>query len=235
METCIKINNVSKCYKRTSALRDINLSIEKNTIVGIIGGNGAGKTTLFRVISGVTKPDSGEVIFGGEDKKRVGALIEKSNLFSGMTGLDNMRYYGRMSGITDEEKLKELLDVMGLTKHENKKVYSYSTGMKQRLGIAVSLIGNPELLILDEPFNGLDEQGTNELEKLIFSLKEKQGLTIMISSHMTEELVRLCDSFIVMDAGSVIQVMEKQDIEKLQGSSRKIEEYIMKKLEGVTT
>ena len=164
-EMCIR-DSVTKKYKERTVLDDVSLSIWTGDIIGLLGGNGAGKTTLMRAIAGSIPVDSGEISFSGERRTQdVGTLIENPNIYTDMSGIENLRYFGRLFGVEDEAVYESLLHQMGLAEAGKKLAGRYSLGMKQRLGIAVAMLGDPRLLILDEPLNGLDVQGMQDLEE----------------------------------------------------------------------
>lgn len=174
---------------------DVSLSIRIGDVIGLVGGNGAGKTTLMRAIAGSIPVDSGEIIFSGERRTQdVGTLIENPNIYTDMSGIENLRYFGRLFGIEDETVYESLLQQMGLAEAGKKLVGRYSLGMKQRLGIAVAMLGDPRLLILDEPLNGLDVQGMQDLEERLLAMHEDRSIGILISSHVIGELVKLLQS-----------------------------------------
>ena len=188
MEYAVELMHVDKKYGSFQALKDVSLTFEKGKVYGLIGKNGAGKTTMMRLMatSGTIK------LFGGEDTgealSRIGTLIEYPSLNQTMTAKENMIYFYKLKGITVDESLDEILRLVELDGTGNKKVKDFSLGMRQRLGIAVAVIGNPELLILDEPVNGLDPIGIVEIRNLIKRLSDEKKMTIIISSHNLPEL-----------------------------------------------
>ena len=188
VEKIVQINHITKKYKECTVLDDVSLSIRIGDVIGLVGGNGAGKTTLMRAIAGSIPVDSGEIIFSGERRTQdVGTLIENPNIYTDMSGIENLRYFGRLFGVEDETVYESLLQQMGLAEAGKKLVGRYSLGMKQRLGIPVAMLGDPRLLILDEPLNGLDVQGMQDLEERLLAMHENRSIGILISSHMIGE------------------------------------------------
>ena len=207
MENAIEIKNVTKRFKETVAVRDVAVSFEKGKIHGIIGRNGSGKTVLFNCICGLFPVSQGEITVLGQtvgDGKRVpkglGAIIESPGFLPSCSGFQNLRYLMELSGKVDREKIRAAIALVGLDPDSRKHVGKYSLGMRQRLGLAQAIMEDPELLILDEPMNGLDKTGVAEMRQLFLRLKE-QGKTILIASHNPEDTRILCDTLHEMDAG----------------------------------
>ena len=205
-EILLQTRNLTKQYGRHRAVDDVNMHIKKGAIYGFIGRNGAGKTTCLKMISGLSTPSYGEIeMFGykGKDlqkvRSRVGCLIEAPGLYGNMSAYDNLNIKCKLTGIKKKGYIEELLKTVGLDTVGEKKTKHYSLGMKQRLGIALALVGEPDLLILDEPINGLDPQGIVEVRETIQKLAKERGMTICISSHILEELSQIMALFI-MDA-----------------------------------
>ena len=218
----LKITNLTKKYKDKLALDNISFEIEKGKIYGFIGENGAGKTTTIRAITGLTVIDEGIIeLFGKSDKKgleqarkKMGCLVERPILSLDDTAFNNLKMQQILFGYNDDEKIEKLLERVGLNNVKNKKVKDFSLGMKQRLGIALSLINNPELLILDEPVNGLDPMGMVEVRNLLSSLCEEDGITIIISSHILAELYQLVSDYIIISNGRIIDTLSKKELDK---------------------
>lgn len=221
-ENILSTNHLSKQFKNFTALDDVTISLEKGKIYGLIGKNGAGKTTLMRIIAGLSYPTTGTVeLFGKSDVKeyskelsKVGTLIEYPSLNGKMTARQNIKVNKIMRGIRDEKIDDELLKMVGLENVGQKKVKDYSLGMRQRLGIAVAMLSNPELLILDEPVNGLDPVGVVEIRNLIKQLNEEKGITVLISSHNLPELYQTATDYIIIDQGKVKQSLTLQELEE---------------------
>lgn len=207
---------LSKKYGKTYAVDKVNLHVKKGDIYGLIGPNGAGKTTLMKMIAGFAAPTEGEIsLFSeGDGQRRIGALIENPGLYGELNAFDNMRLKAVAMGVYDRKTILELIDFVGLGKDLKKKTKHYSLGMKQRLGIALALIGNPDILILDEPINGLDPQGITEVRELILKLNAQQGMTILISSHILEELGKVATAFGIISKGKMIMELSREELQK---------------------
>jgi len=208
----LKTNSLTKSYQGVNALHDISVTLEAGKIYGLIGQNGAGKSTLMRIVAGHSFPTSGSIeLFGhaGEkalqqERKRLGCMIEYPSLTPNMTAKENLKLHRIMRGIPNNEIEDELLELVGIPDTKKKKAKNFSLGMKQRLGIAIALIGNPEFLILDEPINGLDPLGVVEIRNLLKKLCEERHLTILISSHNLPELYQLATNYIIINKGEIM-------------------------------
>lgn len=214
----IETNGLSKKYKQQYALRNVSLRIPRGEIYGLIGENGAGKTTLLKLLTGQINPTEGEIKLFSENKDksthRMGSLIESPGIYPKMSALDNLIYKCICLGIHDKEVPKRLLEMVGLANTGKKKAKDFSMGMKQRLGIALAMVGNPDLLLLDEPINGMDPQGIVEFRKLFKMLNEELGITIVISSHMLDELSRSASSFGILKNGELINEFTREELEE---------------------
>lgn len=211
----LETNNIGMKYGTKKALDNISVSIEKGQIFGLVGKNGAGKTTLMKIILGLIPQYEGELkLFESGDLKKmrrnIGALIETPAFFENMTGYQNLNYYRILYGLDKSIDLDALLKDVKLDMARNKKFKAYSLGMKQRLGIALALMGNPEFMVLDEPINGIDPEGIVEIRRLLKSLSSK-GTTILISSHILSELENLCDEICIIDDGKLVDVLETEN------------------------
>lgn len=221
-EYILKTNNLTKTYNGTNALKDVSVALKKGRIYGLIGKNGAGKSTFMKLVTGLSFPTGGSIeLFGstGEKnlqnaRKRIGSMIEYPSLVLNMTAKENLRLHRIMRGIPNEEVEDELLKLVGLLDTKKKKAKNFSLGMKQRLGIAVALLGNPELLILDEPINGLDPVGVVEIRNLIKRLCEERHMTILISSHNLPEMYETATDYIIINEGKVKQTLTLQELEE---------------------
>lgn len=220
MEYLLSTENLTKQFKNYKAVNEVNLHIKKGDIYGFIGRNGAGKTTFLKMISGLSHPTSGEfTLFGCKGNElytqnafgRIGTLIEAPGLYPKLSAYDNMLLRCKLIGIKDRKDIAELLKLVGLQSSAKKKVKTFSLGMKQRLGIALALLGNPELLVLDEPINGLDPQGIVEIRGIIKELNEKMGITIIISSHILEELNKVANVYGVIHEGKLLKEFSLED------------------------
>lgn len=208
----IEIKNVSKRFSGDVVLRPVDLSFEKGKIYGLIGRNGSGKTVLLKIISGFLKPTTGTVTVNGlllgkknEFPKNTGVLIEKPGFLPYKSGFQNLKYLSKIQGIISDQEIHMALEQTGLAFAGKKAVEKYSMGMKQRLGIAQAIMENPEILILDEPMNGLDDQGASQMRKLFLRLRD-EGKTILLASHMQEDIRELCDKVYRIDGGIIEQV-----------------------------
>lgn len=222
MEYILQTQKLCKKYGKFKALNDLTINVPKGSIYGMVGRNGAGKTTLIRVITGLNNPTSGEFsIFGVknndgkllEARRKMGAVVETPSLHPEMSAKDNLIQQTKALGISDE-KLDDILKLVGLANTGKKKAKNFSLGMRQRLGIAFSLVGDPEFLVLDEPINGLDPQGIIEVREMIMRLNQEKGITILISSHILDELSRLATHYGFIEHGHVIKEMSAEELDK---------------------
>lgn len=216
----LETNGLSMNYGTKKALSDVSVSVNAGEIYGLVGKNGAGKTTLMKIVLGLLPGYSGELkLFEsenlGDGRKNIGALIETPVFFGNMTGYQNLKYYRMAYGLDSSIDLEELLRDVKLADARDKKFKAYSLGMKQRLGIAFSLLGNPDFLVLDEPINGIDPEGIVEIRNLLKDLANK-GKTILISSHILSELEHLCDRICIIENGEVVDVIESKKDKKLR-------------------
>lgn len=219
-DTILCTKSISKKYSDTYALSDINIKIERGQIYGLIGLNGAGKSTFMRIIAGLISPTSGEVeLFGHSGEKglrlcrrRIGQSIETPALFPGMTATENLEIQRIISGTPEKSSVKKTLELVGLSDTGNKKAKNFSLGMKQRLALAVALISNPEFLILDEPANGLDPVGIIEIRELMRRLCREKELTILVSSHMLDELAQVATHYGIIDKGRLVKQLSAEEL-----------------------
>ena len=231
MEYVLKTNELRKSYRNFNALNGLTMQVPKGSIYGFIGKNGAGKTTLMRLICGLQEPTGGEYsLYGVESsspdiasaRRRMGAVVETPSIYLDMTARDNIVQQYRVLGIPSDEGVNELLELVGLHGTGNKKARNFSLGMRQRLGIAVALAGDPDFLALDEPINGLDPQGIVEVRELILKLNRERGITVLISSHILDELSRLATHYGFIDAGRMVCQMSAGELEKASRKSTRI-------------
>ena len=216
----METKGITKAYKSTLALDKVDLKLEKGKIYGFIGQNGAGKTTLIRLITGLSFASAGEIVLWGktgerelqEQRKRIGALIESPALYPNMTAVQNLEVQRIQRGIPDKAVIEKTLQLVGLPDTGKKKVRNFSLGMRQRLGIAVALLNTPEFLILDEPINGLDPAGIVEVRNLLKNLNKEYGMTILISSHILDELHNTATDFILIDKGRIIEELSNEEL-----------------------
>lgn len=217
MEYILQTENLSKVYGAKTVLNHVSIHVPKGSIYGLVGKNGAGKTTLMRIICGLTQQSEGSyTLLGKTDdetvRRNMGMLIEKPGIYEHMTALENLRYFSLLFGIGDREH-QRILEMVGLQNAGKKKASQFSLGMKQRLGIAIALLGNPDFLILDEPINGLDPEGVYEMRKMLEMLNREHGTTIMIASHILSELHKLATDYAIIDGGCLIDEFSKDTLE----------------------
>ena len=215
MSIILKTTNLCKSFSGQTAVNNISLNIEKNSVYGLLGANGAGKSTTLKMITGILKPTSGSIEFDGHtwqrsDLNHIGALIEMPPLYENLTAYENLKVRSTLLGLTDK-KIEEVLQIVRLTETGRKRAGQFSLGMKQRLGIAIALLNSPKLLILDEPTNGLDPVGIEELRELIRSFPAK-GITVILSSHILSEIESIADTIGVINRGVLVQEIAMQEI-----------------------
>lgn len=218
----LETKNLSKNFKgEKAAVKDISLKVNRNSICGLLGPNGAGKSTILKMITGMLKPSSGEILFNGhkwnrKDLASIGSLIEEAPLYENLTAEENLKVRTTILNLPDS-RIREVLKIVELENTGKKRAGQFSMGMKQRLGIAIALLNNPELLILDEPTNGLDPFGIQELRELIKSFPEK-GITVILSSHMLSEVNQIADHIGIISAGVLGyegELKNEENLEKL--------------------
>ena len=221
MEYILTTDNLTKIYGEKRAADAISLHIKKGDVYGLIGRNGAGKTTVLKMICGLSTPTSGGVTFMGKTgvglssvRNKIGSLIETPGLFPKMSAYQNVKIKCIVSGKNDDAYIKSLLEIVGLSNVGKKPAQSFSLGMKQRLGIALALVGDPEFIVLDEPINGLDPQGIAEMRDIIHKLSKERGMTVIVSSHILEELEKVADSFGIINDGKLMDEFTAEELEK---------------------
>lgn len=222
MKYCLETNALCKRYKHFQALQDVTMHVPKGAIYGFVGKNGAGKTTLIRQICGLQKPDSGSyTLYGVKNsspsihraRRRMGAVVEIPSIYKDMTASDNLKEQYRILGLPSFDGIDELLVLVGLSDTGKKKAGHFSLGMRQRLGIAIALCGDPDFLVLDEPVNGLDPQGIVEIRELILKLNRKYQITVLISSHILDELSKLATHYGFIDGGTLVKEISAKELE----------------------
>ena len=267
MEVLVQTHNLTKQYGQQKVVNNVNLSVKKGEIYGLIGRNGARKTTVLRLISGLAKPTEGVIYLSphamsragtlaqifvefrkdqtpccrkpgscpGQNshdtiytRNRVGVLIENPGIYPDMSAKDNIKLKCLAMGISGQGYITELLESVGLSAASRKKAKHFSVGMKQRLGIALALAGNPELVILDEPINGLDPQGMAEIREMITKLNKEKGITFIISSHILGELSKIADSYGIIEKGELKKQLSKEEL------TEDLEEYFLSLTGGVS-
>ena len=230
--TVIKLRDISKKRGQTEILNHLNMTVYQKDIYGFIGQNGAGKSTTMKIIMSLIKETQGQLeLFDSLDnqinRSRIGAIIENPAFYPYMTAYENLKYYIQYKGIVEINSIEKVLKMVGLENVRKKKYKNYSLGMKQRLGLALALINNPDLLILDEPLNGLDPQGIRELREILSHLNKKYGITMLISSHILDELEMIATRYGFIHQG---QMIEEITAEKLQ---EKLKKYISLDVENI--
>lgn len=220
MDKIIEIKNLSKIYKNGRGITDINLDIHKGDIFGFLGPNGAGKTTAMKIMTGLIKPDSGDVKINGfsvlesfeKAMEKVGSLIETAEAYPFLTAYENLKQFLRYYKDIDDKRIDEVLELTGILKYKNEKPRKFSLGMKQRLGIAAAILSRPEVVILDEPLNGLDVEGMIDMRNMIKNLAETEQTTFFISSHLIHDVELTCTSIGVLYNGRLINVDSTKNI-----------------------
>lgn len=222
MEYVLRTNALCKNYKDYKALNGLSMNVPKGSIYGFVGKNGAGKTTLIRLICGLQEPTSGEYTLYGrkntdksilKSRRRIGAVVETPSIYLDMTAQENLKQQYQILGLPSYNGLEEILKLVGLEHTGRKKAKNFSLGMRQRLGIAIALVGNPEFLVLDEPVNGLDPQGIIEMRELLLNLNRKHQITVLISSHILDELSRLATHYGFIDKGHLVKEITAKELE----------------------
>lgn len=223
MEYVLETNALCKNYRHFKALNSLSMHVPKGAIYGFVGKNGAGKTTLIRLICGLQEPSAGEYTLYGrkntqkdiaKSRRRMGAVVETPFIYLDMSAVDNLKMQYRVIGLPSFDGLEDILKLVGLENTGKKKAKHFSLGMKQRLGIAVALVGNPDFLVLDEPVNGLDPQGIIEIRELILKLNREKQITVLISSHILDELSKLATHYGFIDAGRIVKEISAEKLEK---------------------
>lgn len=223
MDYVLRTNALCKKYKDYKALNGLSMNVPKGAIYGFAGKNGAGKTTLIRLICGLQEPTSGEyTLYGTKNKdkeilkarRRMGAVVETPSIYIDMTARDNLKQQYRILGLPTYDGLENILKLVRLENTGKKKAKNFSLGMRQRLGIAIALVGDPDFLVLDEPSNGLDPQGIIEMRELILKLNREQQITVLISSHILDELSRLATHYGFIDHGQIVKEISAKELNK---------------------
>lgn len=222
MEYVLETDALTKRYRKFTALNSLSMHVPKGAIYGFIGRNGAGKTTLIRLICGLQEPTDGSFkLYGAQSgtkeiykaRQRMGALIETPAIYRDMTAKENLEQQYRVLGLPSFDGIKELLSLVGLSDSGKKKAGRFSLGMRQRLAIAIALCGNPDFLVLDEPMNGLDPQGIIEMRELILKLNREKQVTVLVSSHILDELSKVATHYGFIENGSMVKEMSAEELE----------------------
>ena len=223
MEYVLQTNGLTKKYRHFKALNQLTMNVPKGAIYGFVGRNGAGKTTLIRLICGLQFPTSGGyTLYGRKDtdkdisrsRRRMGAVVETPSIYLDMTAQDNLKHQYRILGLPSYAGMEDILKLVGLADTGDKRAGNFSLGMRQRLGIAIALVGSPDFLVLDEPVNGLDPQGIIEIRELILKLNRERQITFLVSSHILDELSRMATHYGFIDRGQMVKEVSAADLEK---------------------
>ena len=242
MEYVLKTNALSKKYGKSNVINGLNMSVPKGAIYGFVGKNGAGKTTLIRIICGLQEPTSGDYSLYGikntektilKSRRRMGAVVETPSIYTNMTARDNLKQQYQILGLPSYDGIDELLHLVGLEGTGKKRVNHFSLGMRQRLGIAVALCSNPDFLVLDEPTNGLDPEGIIEMRELILKLNRERQITVLISSHILDELSRLATHYGFIDHGQIVREISAADLDAISRKCARVEVSNVKVLSRV--
>ncbi len=227
----IEINNLTKLYNNNRGIKNISLTVQQGDILGLLGPNGSGKTTVMKAILNLVHSEGDIKVFGmdlhdnfEEIMRRTGALIESPAIYKDMTAYQNVKMHAAMYPHIDKDRIEHILDVVHLLPYKNDKAGRFSLGMKQRLGLAIAFVSDPELIILDEPVNGLDIEGVVEIREIIKRLNEERGVTFLISSHMASEIEKTCNKVAVMYEGELIAKSATEDAMRLHPS---MEDYFL--------
>lgn len=235
--TVLELKNVSKSFGKRKVIDNISLEVKEGEIYGFLGPNGSGKTTTIKMILRLIDSDSGEIKVNGFDTKKqfekamecIGAIVENPDMYKYMSGIDNLKLHARIRNI-DKKRIDEVLEMVELKGREKDKVGKYSLGMKQRLGLALTLLHKPKVLILDEPTNGLDPAGIKKLRDILKEIAHKEGVAVFVSSHILSEMQLMCDKVAVIDSGKVVKIEEisKEDdkIETVEIKVKNVEKAI---------
>ena len=221
-DAILKCENLHKSFRKKEILKNVSLELSSGDILGFIGPNGAGKTTTIKLILGLQKIGGGKVIINGHDIQKdfekaiakVGAIIENPDLYMYMSGYDNLKLISNLYPNVDEKRISEVIKLVGLENRINDKVSKYSLGMRQRLGVAQAILHKPNLLILDEPTNGLDPEGIKDLRELLVKLAKKEGMAILISSHNLAELESFCNKVSIIKNGVIVETSDLETVKK---------------------
>lgn len=214
-KTVLELKNVSKSFGKRKVIDNISLEVKEGEIYGFLGPNGSGKTTTIKMILRLIDLDNGEIKVNGYDNKKqferameyIGAIVENPDMYKYMSGIENLKLHARIRNV-DEKRINEVLDLVGLKDRAKDKVGKYSLGMKQRLGLALTLLHKPKVLILDEPTNGLDPAGIKQLRDILKEISHKEGVAVFVSSHILAEMQQMCDKVAVLDNGKIVKTEE---------------------------
>lgn len=235
MEKILEVNQLTKVYKNGRGVRNINFSLERGDIVGLLGPNGSGKTTVMKTIMGLIHGDSGEVTVFGNNVEldvektlaNVGGLIERPAIFEHLSARDNLKMMARYYPNVNGDRISHVLEMVRLTQYQKEKCGRFSLGMKQRLGLALAVLSEPELVILDEPTNGLDIEGTVEIREIIKKMAEQKGTSFLIASHLAPEIEKTCNKVAIVHEGELLSFETMQEALRLNPA---LEDYFLSKV-----
>lgn len=236
MEKVLEVKELTKLYKNGRGVENINFDVYKGEVFGFLGPNGAGKTTVMKAITGLSSIQNGNIKILGHDlkqefetaMKKVGSIIETVNVYEYMSAYNNLRLVSRFHRGTTKADIDEVLEMVGLAKYKKEKASKFSLGMKQRLGLAIALLSKPELIILDEPTNGLDIEGTVQMRNLIMDLANKNNITFFVSSHLVHEIELMCSRIAIIHEGQLIN--EGITIENIRAKFNSLEDFYMNEI-----
>lgn len=220
METVLSVKNLNKSFGSKHIIKNATFDVYAGEIFGFLGPNGSGKTTTIKMIMGFLFPDSGDIEICGYDVKKdyekamnlVGGIVENPEMYKDMTGMQNLHMYGRLHDGVTQERMNEVIEIVGMQARANEKIKKYSLGMKQRIGVAQAILHRPRLLILDEPTNGLDPAGIKELRDILKKLAHEENVAVLVSSHMLAEMELMCDRVAIIDKGTILDVKPIDEI-----------------------
>lgn len=229
----LEVQNLEKQFKKNKAVDGVNVYLEKGESVGLLGPNGAGKSTTISMISTLLPPTNGNVVYNGQDalknpsvlRKELGVVPQEIALYDELSAYENMKFFGKIYGLKGEalkKKIQEVLELVGLADRQKEAVKNYSGGMKRRINIAVSLLHDPEILIMDEPTVGIDPQSRNYILDMVRQFNQERGMTVLYTSHYMEEVEKLCDRIYIMDHGQIIASGTKEELKSLVSNEEKV-------------
>lgn len=235
MEPVLHLDHMSKVYSNGRGAKNITFTVQRGEVVGLLGPNGSGKTTIMKAVTGLCSPTSGKVtVFGADavDQReealaKVGALIEQPALYENLTAWDHLVMAGRYYPNVDEARMDKVLEIVGLAPYKKERCGKFSLGMKQRMGLALALLSEPELMILDEPTNGLDIEATVEIREIIIRLAKEKGVTFLVASHLASEIEKMCSKVMVLYEGEMLSCDSKEEALRLNPS---MEDYFLAKV-----
>ena len=235
METVLHLDHVSKVYSNGRGAKNITFTVNRGEVVGLLGPNGSGKTTIMKAVTGLCQPTSGKItVFGADavDQReealaKVGTLIEQPALYENLTAWDHLVMAGRYYPNVDTARMEKVLEIVGLSPYKKERCGKFSLGMKQRMGLALALLSEPELMILDEPTNGLDIEATVEIREIIIRLAKEKGVTFLVASHLASEIEKMCTKVMVLYEGEMLSCDSKEEALRLNPS---MEDYFLAKV-----